>query len=175
MEKQLTAEELAQMWTAALPAVVAFVRAEIRNRHDVEDVVQEIGHAVVKSADRYDAERPFLSWVFGVTRRQLLRYYRKQSSDRGVFSSELVEGLATAYEQLLPQIPARREALDQCVEHLKSNQKVAIQLFYHDELSQAEIAEEIGITKSSVGVLLHRARENLKECIRRRLGQGQSS
>lgn len=172
MANGLTTEQLEELWTASAPVIAAYVRAEVRNRHDVDDVLQETGKAVVLGAERYDASRPFVNWAFGVARNQVLRYYQKQSSDKALFDTDMVESLAGSFEKLIPQVTARREALDECIKHLKTNQRLALDMYYSSDMSQVEIAEEFGMTKSAIGVLLHRTRLALKDCIGRRLEKG---
>ena len=166
---ELTSGEITDLWMSVLPAVSAYVRAEVKNSHDAEDVMQEIGKAILSSAGRYDPSRPFVRWAFGVARNQILRYHRQRSIDRVVFSSEFVEGLAATYELVLPQHPRRREALEECLKGLKSKQRQAVELYYKHELPQLDIAKRMGMTKSAVGVLMHRTRRMLSDCIRRRL------
>lgn len=170
-ERQVAAEELAELWVAALPVVGAYVRAEVRDRHHAEDVLQEVGQAVMSTSSRYDASRPFTKWVFGIARKQILRYYRQCSKDRAIFRSDVVEGLAAEYEALLPTLPARREALEECLKTLRPRQTQVIQMYYHDNMPLPEISGELGMSRSALGVLLHRTRLALKDCINRRLSK----
>lgn len=165
------AARVARLWADAEPAVRAYVGAELRNPHDTDDVVQEVGKAVMQSIDNYDAERPFANWAFGVARFQVLRFYRRRSIDRTTFSSELVDQLAGAYSALTPTVSARREALDACVESLSPRQKEVIRSYYSDDSPHTEIGERLGMSKSAVGVMLHRLRLALRDCVRRRLGE----
>lgn len=167
--RQLTAEQLGDEWLSALPAVSAYVRAEVKDRHDVEDVIQETGRAIVSSAARYDPERPFLQWAFGVAHKQILQYFRRAAKEKSVFSVEFVDALAVAYADLSPQLGGRRAALTDCLEKLKAHQRLAVEMYYRDDMSQSEIAEAFGMNKSAIGVLIHRTRLILKDCIHRRL------
>lgn len=166
---RLTVEQLEELWTASAPVIAAYIRGEVANRHDAEDVLQEVGKALVLGVDRYDSSRPFVNWAFGIARNQILRYYQSRSNDKALFDTEMVEALAGAFEKLIPVASARRGALDECIKHLKTNQRLALEMYYSNEMTQAEIAEEFGMTKTAIGVLLHRTRLALKDCISRRL------
>ncbi|QDU89627.1 RNA polymerase sigma factor CnrH [Pirellulimonas nuda] len=166
---------LARLWADAEPAVRAYVGAELRNPHDTDDVVQEVGRAVTQSIDRYDPDRPFSNWIFGVARLQVLQFYRRRSIERTTFSSELVDQLASAYQALTPTISARREALDACVESLAPRQREVLRCYYADQTPHAEIGERLGMSKAAVSVMLHRLRIALRDCVRRRLGNQEAA
>lgn len=168
----VSAERFAELWNEAAGAVSAYVAAEVRNRHDAEDVMQEIGRAVTQGAERYDPQRPFMNWVFGVARNQILRHYQRQSRERTVFSSAIVDQLADAYRAMAPTLGERGDALRDCLQKLSRRQRLAVALYYRDELSQTEIAEQMTMTASAVGVLIHRSRQALKDCIGRKLAAG---
>lgn len=168
-EQSISAERIAELWTTVSPSIAAYVSAEIRDRHDAEDVFQQIGAEVTSGAGKYDSSRPFLNWVFGIARIQVIRHFHNRAKEHTVFSSELTERLADAYDAVLPEISARQDALRQCLKRLNPKQQKAIQLYYRDEISQLEIAELMGMSKSAVGVLIHRTRLALRECIRHRL------
>jgi RNA polymerase sigma-70 factor (ECF subfamily) len=77
--------EIADLWVANSPIIAAYVHAEVRDRHHAEDVMQEIGQAVTQGLERYDPERPFINWLFGVARNQVLRHFQKQAREKTVF------------------------------------------------------------------------------------------
>jgi RNA polymerase sigma-70 factor (ECF subfamily) len=158
---------MAEAW----PAIAAYVGAELRDRHAAEDVMQEIGHAISQGSERYDSTRPFLNWAFGVARIQVLRHYERCAKERTVFSSILVDKLADAYGAAEAKPSKRHEALQECLGGLPERQARAVRLYYHDELPQAEIADRLEMTTTAVGVLIHRVRLALKECIGRKLAE----
>jgi RNA polymerase sigma-70 factor, ECF subfamily len=166
---QAVAERIAELWTAVSPAVAAYIRAEIRGRHDADDVLQEVGKSVVTSFEHYDSDRPFTNWIFGIARNQVLQYYRKRSKERTVFSSEFVEGLASAFDAMVPTLSARQEALRECLKRLKAKQMELIRMYYQEEVPLTEIAERLNSPQSTVYVTMHRTRTALKDCVNRRL------
>jgi RNA polymerase sigma-70 factor (ECF subfamily) len=169
-EPQLNNEAtLAERWSAAEPVIAAYISGEIRARHDAEDVLQDVCRAIVQGLERYDPERPFVNWAFGVARNQVLRYYHRQARDRRILSAPLVEMLADACRNLQPRLNERAEALQDCLARLPARQLEAVGLFYRDELPQGEVAARLGLSKSAVGVLIHRARLALKTCITNKL------
>ncbi len=64
-----------------------------------------------------------------------------------------------------------RAALASCLEALSGRARRALELFYADGAGRSRIAEELGLTRDGVKTLMRRARETLRSCIGRRLGQ----
>lgn len=155
-----------QQWRSAEAALGAYVRAEIPNRHDAEDVLQNIAEALLTSLSRYDPERSFTSWAFGIARNHVLRHAEARGRKKLRFSSELVDGLAAAFESQSIDVDARRVALQSCLQKVGERQRRVIHLRYELGLSQKEVAKRLEATPASIGVLLHRTRLALKECIR---------
>jgi RNA polymerase sigma-70 factor (ECF subfamily) len=170
--KSVSLSEIADLWVANAPVIAAYVHAEVRDRHHAEDVLQEIGQAVTAGAERYDPERPFINWLFGVARNQVLRHFQKQGREKTVFSSQLVEKLADAYAPIASRVSDRAEALQECVKRLNPRQQQALTLFYRDDLTCMQIGEQLQMTESAVGVLIHRVRGTLLACINRKLSNG---
>ena len=169
--EEFVASRVAELMAEAWPAIAAYVGAELKDRHAAEDVMQEIGHAITQGSERYDSTRPFLNWAFGVARIQILRHYERSAKERTVFSSILVDKLADAYCAVEMKPSRRHEALEECLGGLPKRHARAVRLYYHDELSQSEIADRMEMTSTAVGVLIHRARLALKECIDRKLSK----
>ena len=170
-EDHKATERIEVLWRDVEPTLRAFVAAELRNPHDAEDVMQEVGKAVTQSIDRYDSDRPFANWAFGIARLQILQFYRRRSIERTTFSSELVEKIADAAVELTPTLSARREALAICVDSLGDRKRRALRLYYGERLKQSELGERLGMSASAVGVLLHRLRNTIRDCVQRRLGE----
>ena len=134
--------------------------------------MQEIGQAVTQGSERYDPERPFINWLFGVARNQVLRHFQKQAREKTVFSSQLVDKLADAYAPLVPRLSGRGEALRECFKHLSPRQQQAVGLFYRDDYTYMQVGEKLQMTETAVGVLIHRARGALLDCINRKMANG---
>lgn len=60
-------------------------------------------------------------------------------------------------------------ALRDCVKTLADKARTGIELQYKSRLSQAEIADRLGMKPNGVKTLLQRARQHLRECVERRL------
>ena len=59
------------------------------------------------------------------------------------------------------------EVIREAVEQLPESYRIVVHLFYYEEMSVREIALSLGITESSVKTKLSRARDQLREIVRR--------
>ena len=57
------------------------------------------------------------------------------------------------------------DALRDCIEQLKREQKACIELFYYQKLCYQEIAEKLGMNEKKVKSYLQNGKRNLKICL----------
>ncbi len=165
--KRFTAE-----WMKAQNTVFAFVHAQIHHYHDAEDVFQSVGQAAAERFDDFDTSRSFTAWVMGIARNHVLRYYHDRHRDRHVFSEQVMDAIAEAHSEIAPDTDVRFEALQQCMGHIGTKASALVDMRYRRSMSPAQISETLGLTAVNVRVLLHRIRQQLAECVERRVAQG---
>lgn len=165
-------EDLAVLWLRAEPVVRAFVAASVWDAHHAEDVLQEVASVVAKNYANYDASRPFPPWCLGIARLKVLEYFRANSRDRTVLSNETLLSLESAAQDIAEdRLVARRAALQACVRKLRGRQRKVIEMKYLLGVSVDEIAERLATSTNAIGVTLHRARTNLRECVKQTLAE----
>jgi RNA polymerase sigma factor (sigma-70 family) len=144
------------------PRLLHVLSRRLPTREDAEDVVQQTLMRVFEKIKLYDPQQRLSPWVFTIGLRLAAQHMRRKTipvcqetehqdfPDRG-HSPEL-------------QV-ARREERDQlwalADRLLSAEQWTALWLFYGEEQSVREIAQSLGRTKTSVSVLLFRARRTL--------------
>jgi RNA polymerase sigma-70 factor (ECF subfamily) len=163
------AEEFTAQWTAAQPAISAFIRSLVPNLSSAEEVLQRVAVALVRKYDRYDSSRPFVAWAIGVTKFEVLYYRRQQSTDKHIFDDELVEEVAEGYQALVEKFNPMRDALSKCLEELDGHSRHVLELRYTDGMTTTQIAQEMKITVGAVRKLLWRIRGALRNCMEQRL------
>ena len=57
--------------------------------------------------------------------------------------------------------------IDGCIEQLPQKQRDAARRRFQEERESEEVAHGLGVSGSYFGVLIHRAREHLRECVGR--------
>lgn len=164
--------DLTVLWLKAEPIVRSFVAATVWDTHHAEDILQEVATVVAKNYDTYDSSFPFPPWCLGIARLKVLEYFRANSRDRMTMSAGTLRALELAAQDIAEDhLTARRAALQACVRKLRGRQRQVIEMKYLLEVSIDEIAKRLATSASAVGVTLHRARTNLRECVKLTLSE----
>jgi RNA polymerase sigma-70 factor, ECF subfamily len=162
-------EELAILWTKSQPFVASYISSLVPDFHRAEDVLQQVAVILVRKFDQYDPSQPFLPWALGIARREVLKQQRQRARDRHVFSETFAEQLSATYEKMAGQYDGYRHILSDCFKELDERAKNALSLRYSDDLRPAAVADRMLLTPGAARVLLHRARESLRQCIQRHM------
>jgi len=165
----LARQALTLNWMKAQPVVLAYIASVIYDRHQAEDLTQEVAATVASTFERYEDDKPFVPWAMGIARNKVLHYLRTNRRDRHIFDEDLLEGLAVAHEKQADAMAERRAALEACLDRLPDRSRSTIKLRYMRDLAVNEIADRLGKTPGAVSNLLHRVRVALGECIRKQL------
>lgn len=141
-----------------------------------EDLAQVVLVAAYEGLERYDADRDFGGWLFGIAANHLRKAWERAGREqRGLASlgdrarSEL--GRWAEREEDRQRAASRLDALAACLGELPERWRELLGWHYDEGWSLARIAEVRGSAASTVGVTLHRARRRLRVCIEGRLAE----
>ncbi|MBQ6163572.1 MAG: RNA polymerase sigma factor [Clostridia bacterium] len=150
----MTFEELLR---EAEPALRRFVRFQIGNKQDAEDVLQETRLAAFRSFGSLRDQQNFRAWVIGIARRKCADYYRCRKP--APLPDELSEDALTQSLHGLVSASPVRETL----EELGDRDKEILRLFYFEDLPQERIAAMLGVPVGTVKSRLHTAKRHFKD------------
>lgn len=161
---------LSRLWTEAQPVVAAMVAGSVIDFQHGEDLVSQVAETVVLKFDEYDRTRPFTPWALGITRNIVLRHYERRASDRLVFfDGSALAALAVAHEQIAGESTERLTALRQCLAEIRGKTRRVMEMRYLHGLKPAAIGQAFEMTSNAVWVMLHRGREAVARCMKKRL------
>ncbi len=146
----------------------------VHNKHDAEDIAQEVFIEVFRSVHKFRADAKLSTWLYRIAVNRSLNFIRDnkkrkwfQSFEDSVQSknSELQNITSSISEQPEFQLENQQRAtiLHEAIDSLAQNQKVAFTLSKYEELSYKEISEVMDLSVSSIESLLHRAKKNLQK------------
>ncbi|MEM9109551.1 MAG: sigma-70 family RNA polymerase sigma factor [Planctomycetota bacterium] len=164
-------KRLTVLWADAQPKVAGFVGAFIHHYSDAQDVVQEVAKAAVEAIDSYDLGKPFGPWVLGVARFKVIDYLRRHGRDRHVFDNDAVNRLAGAYARQDDRLDDMKAALADCMQSLGKREREALDLRYVDGAKPAQVADALSINAGTARVMLHRIRQALADCVKRKVAE----
>lgn len=146
-------------------SVYRFFDANLRNAHsggDAEDLTQRTFEACIAGRDRVRTD--FRAYLFGIARRQLMREWERRRARGDVVSPSQagIRDVRTSPSAAVARLDVQQLFL-RSLELLPLEFKAALELFYWEDRSIPEIAEELGIAKGTVKSRLFRGKAMLKE------------
>lgn len=144
------------------PAVLRFFANKVP--HVAEDLMQKTFLACIASTTDATQVRSFRSFLFGIARKQLLRYFEGRGELVGeeMMSRISLAELATTPTQRIAKAQDH-ELIHRALAELPLDQQISIELYYWQKLSVAEVAAALGVSEGGMRAKLHRARQRLRE------------
>jgi RNA polymerase sigma-70 factor (ECF subfamily) len=159
--------------------VFSLVYRMLGNRHEAEDVAQEVFITVFKTVDGFRGEAKFSTWLLRIAANQSknrIKYLSRRPTDGGEVEDALQlragSGIGTPAPVMQAQIEgpdvlmeaAELEALMQrAIAALDEEHRLLVILRDVEELSYQEIGEITGLLEGTIKSRLHRARMAIKE------------
>ncbi|MEI6143110.1 MAG: RNA polymerase sigma factor [Mariniphaga sp.] len=146
----------------------------LHNKDDADDLTQEIFIQVYQTLPGFKGDASFSTWIYKIAINASLNKIRKTSKPNLFQRLEIAFGSEKSKEYSFP-IPdhenpenililnEHREWVQQALNSLPENQRIAIVLSKYDDLSQKEIAGIMNTTEGAVEALIQRAKANLRE------------
>jgi len=139
------------------------------NTSDAEEVLQETCVVLLRERAKFRPGSNFVSWALVIAHNQVHRFRRSQKRQRQIFSSGMVDSLASECEERCHELDARRDALSHCIDQLAASDRELVDAAYAGEESLKDVAERLGRPSNTVYKALHRVRRALLECVQRNL------
>ena len=151
-----------------------------------EDLVQETFFSAVKGFKNFRSDSQPKTWLFAILNNKIIDYYRKRTQTssgentrreqqfikqtHSFFDAQQnwkISGKEVAWEEEEHLLDDREFniTLDQCVEKLPDNWRLAVVSKYLSDKTTDQICQEMGVSLSNYWQIIHRAKLNLKKCI----------
>lgn len=161
--QQGCAESFAELDRRLRPRLLYVLMRRLPRREDAEDVLQQTLLRVYEKIHLYDVRQRLSPWVFTIALRLAAQWGRRKALPVRQETESPLEIVDTAAgpHQRVSGIEERDYLWQLADRVLKKDQWTALWLFYGEEQSLLEIAQTMGRTRTSVSVLLFRARKAL--------------
>ena len=150
------------------PAIFRFCRRAMPTREDAEDATMEIFMKLREKLSQYDPSRSFPAWLYKVAANHcwdLLRR-RKARHDKDMVDLDDLPLEAPEPNQLEKLIEERSsEQVRKALNTLGARARMALVMRYYSDMSYDEIADALGVRRPFVGVVLLRARHELRQAL----------
>ena len=139
----------------------------LRDEELAKDAVQDTFLKVYKNIDVFRGECSEKTWLMRIavnTCRDMIHSAWFRHLDRRITPEQLPESCERADE----------DAVDLTIEVMRLSQKhrEVILLYYYENMTTDEIAQALGVAKSTVSVRLEQGRQNLRKMLERRRSHG---
>jgi RNA polymerase sigma-70 factor (ECF subfamily) len=162
------AEAWGELYRQYAPAIFRFCRRAMPTREDAEDATMDIFIKVRQKLSQYDSSRSFSAWLYTVAANHcwdlLRRRKGRQDLETGAIENMPLEHPDPGQlEQLIERRTSQevRRALDQ----LPTRARMALVLRYYADMSYDDVAATLGVRRAFVGVVLLRARHQLRDVL----------
>ncbi len=161
-------EAWGELYKQYAPAIFRFCRRALPAREDAEDATTEIFMKIRGKLDQYDASRPFSAWLYKVSANHCWDTLRRRRIRQDLETGE-VETLPLEHpdpgqlEQLMEESTSQQ--VRAAMAKMPARARMALVLRYYSDMSYDEIADSLGVRRAFVGVVLLRARHQLREIL----------
>lgn len=160
-----TPQPIDQMWREMLPQLRTFVRRRIANPDRAEDLVAEIVLRIHQNVGTLDDQERLPNWVFRIARNAIIDEYRRAGRSREQLTATLQDQAGVP----LDDDPGVLQELSACLRPLLAglpeDQQTAVEMIDLDGLSQADAAQQAGISLSGMKSRVQRGRRRLGELL----------
>lgn len=155
------------LYSAHYHRVLGLCRRMLGGVMDAEDATQEVFMKGYRSIGKYQQDKPFGPWISAIAGNYCIDVLRRRKRLAAVFSDADIEIEQSADSQLDSEASLinahEAEVISRAVESLPEKYRLPIVLAYYADASYEEIAAQLGIKVSNVGVLLLRAKKQLRD------------
>ena len=138
--------------------IFRFIARRVDGRvEDAEDLFQETFLAAIDGDNSYDGRASMYTWVLGIARNKVARYWRDSSRTPEPFNAEMADRAGVHPGRVLEH-KERRDTIHEVLQSLSEWERECLVMKYLDGLSVHDIAQVLDKTEKAVESLLSRAR-----------------
>ncbi|MEM1412161.1 MAG: sigma-70 family RNA polymerase sigma factor [Pseudomonadota bacterium] len=161
--------ELVEALNAHAGLVIQAAARVLGSVHAAEDVAQDLAEKLLRSPPRDVRSWPALLKTMAVN--AAIDRLRRQRKERSLDDVREAPANDDDPEQRFERAQ-KAGALRAAVAQLSERDALLFSLFYLADLSQRDIADQLSMTRSAVGVALHRVRDRLRQQLANTMGAG---
>ena len=150
------------------PAMFRFCRRALPTREDAEDATMDIFIKLKKNLAQYDPTRSFSAWLYKVAANHCWdilrrRKVRQDKETEDVDNVPLEHPDPSALDKMIEERSS--EEVRKALGKMGARARMALVMRYYSDMTYDEIADELGVRRQFVGVVLLRARHELRAAL----------
>ncbi len=158
-----------QLYERYIPLIYGLCLKYLQSPELSQDAVIDIYENLSQKIQDYEI-KVFKNWLYSVVKNHCFHILRESKKEIIVnFDSQLMESDSN-FDLFGEENDEEKEnALNRCLEKLPEPQRVAIEKFFYEDKSYADIVDETGFHLKSVKSYIQNGKRNLKICIEKNL------
>ena len=164
-----------QLYRHYSPMVQSFLRTKVRDEALLQDVVSRTLFEVWQFPTRYQPDRgaKFSTWLIQIASHKLTDARRGTPPATEELTEDLSDAYATQHDGYAETLKGERNRIvHYCIERLRPRLREFAQLVFLAEMSELEVANQLGCARGTVKSSMSLARAALRPCIEKRAGPG---
>jgi RNA polymerase sigma-70 factor (ECF subfamily) len=147
--------------------ILRFLYAKLRDQETAQDLTQEVFIRVLNGIARFEYrdDSSFIGWIYRIATNVMIGHVRRGALAQTPLDESL--GVVDPHGQDDVYAVFNRVSLAQAMRQLTPDQQQVLHLRFFADLSNAEIARQLGKTEGSIKALQHRALLALQQIIPR--------
>lgn len=138
-----------------------FCHRMLHNEEDARDAAQDTLVKAIRNLHRYDEERKFSTWVFGIARNTCIDEHRRRKRRAWDEPKEQVDAGPSPLQ--LVDREQKADRLHEALQELPPMYREILVLYHFEHLKYSEIAESLDLPLGTVMNRIFRARRKLRE------------
>jgi RNA polymerase sigma-70 factor, ECF subfamily len=163
--------EFMRLFLQAEPRIYGYIRSQVLQRADAEDILQETAAVLWTKFDQFVRGSDFGAWACTVARFKVQHYHRTRGRSRVVLADDFLDAVADTAEAMSSELRDLEVVLAGCMEQLKEAERSVMQRTYEPGATINAVAAELGRPVGTVKDILARARRKLYDCIHHSIGE----
>jgi len=168
--EQVPQDEFLRLFSRYSRRIYEFILTLVMRHADADEIFQDTCLVLWKKFGSYDREGSFYGWACRIAYLEILQLRRKSQRLHTV-SDEALEVLADTALSRADNLNARQQALEDCLQKLRADDRALIEERYRQRRSPKEIAAIGSVSVYSVYRALARIHSLLVNCVQRSLAR----
>ncbi|HHB79782.1 MAG TPA: RNA polymerase sigma factor SigZ [Saprospiraceae bacterium] len=152
-------EELIPVWQELNEQLYRFVDSKIKDKELSKDIIQDVFVKVFSNIGNLKNQDKLISWIYQITRNEIVTYFRKNKIQ---FSKDEIPEHQPEDKNLTSEFSI---CIEPMIDLLPEKYKEALLLSEIKNISQKELAEQLGISYSAAKSRVQRGRVMLKDLL----------
>lgn len=163
-------EDFVRYYSIAHSRIYRFILTLVPTRNDADEVMQETSLVLWRKFSQYNKEKDFTRWACGIARIEVLRLFQDKKRFAKLFDNELLEQLASTYNNRKELLDIRHEFLEECKENLSAEDLHLVGMAYSTDVGMKLAASILNKPLSTLYRHLGRIKNTLFKCVEKKMG-----